>query len=62
MKRSTMIAQIELLIQECERDQLGVEESAERLLDFIENCGMIPPNQYACTNEFRFEWEPEDDI
>jgi len=30
-------------------------------LNSIEKAGMLPPNQYACTNEFRFEWEPEDD-
>lgn len=35
------------------------DEYAKQLVDFIEGRGMIPPNQYASTNEFRFEWEDE---
>lgn len=35
--------------------------TAEDILYLLEEAGMIPPNQYACTNEFRFEWEDEDE-
>ena len=32
----------------------------EQILWFMECAlGMIPPNQYANSNEFRFEWEKE---
>ena len=35
---------------------------ALRIMTEIEQMGMLPPNQYASTNEFRFEWEDENDI
>jgi len=36
------------------------EGTVEAALDLFELLGMVAPNQYACTNEFRFEWEDED--
>jgi len=40
---------------------LSTQEVAEVLLELIEQKGMAPPNQYASTNEFRLEWEDEDE-
>lgn len=65
MKRSEMIDIIEAelyMIQNIKgNNQEFLTSIAKGILDRIEECGMIPPDQYACTNEHRFEWEDEDE-
>ena len=65
MKRSEMIR---YLAKELKRKDKCVTTNidqckylVEKVLKSCENKGMTPPNQYASTNEFRFEWEPEND-
>ena len=58
MKRSEMIH----IMIEAERDMMSYKDSnafMSGLLKKMEEAGMLPPNQYACNNEFRFEWENE---
>jgi hypothetical protein len=65
MKRSEML---KLMMESYAKDVPYHEDGGvqmawkiSRLLDDMEKAGMIPPNMYACTNEFRFEWEEEDE-
>ena len=60
MKRSEMIDIIEAELYMFGEDQALLTSIAKGILDRIEECGMIPPDQYACTNEHRFEWEDEE--
>ena len=63
MKRSEMVVNlaISLMSRLPEMSKEDRRDFASELLQVLEIDGMIPPNQYACTNEFRFEWESEDD-
>lgn len=66
MKRSEAIEEMESTWREYTRDLLsedfsGIRNGMSLVLYKLEALGMVPPNQYACTNEFRFEWEDEDE-
>ena len=64
MKRSDMITVIRDyldLVEDCTKDEFSNNSMAEYIIGCCETWGMTPPNQYANTNEFRFEWEPEEE-
>ena len=42
-------------------NKVQTEQLVKYIVQYNDKVRMIPPNQYACTNEFRFEWESEDD-
>jgi len=56
MKRSEFIQKV---LSHEDNTVFTGEGTIESALNLFELLGMIPPNQYACTNEFRFEWEDE---
>ena len=58
MKRSDFIKKV---LKSDENTVFVSEEQVANSLEIFISLGMIPPNQYACTNEFRFEWEDEDE-
>lgn len=55
-----MIDIIEAELYFFNEDQGLLSSIAKSILDRIEEKGMVPPDQYACTNEHRFEWEDEE--
>ena len=60
MTRDEMIEYMSNLVESTPEDA-SMYHRMNMLLSRMERLGMVPPNQYACTNEFRFEWEPKDD-
>jgi len=61
MKRSEMINILIDIIEDRDLESSSPYGVALDILGIIEEEGMLPPNQYACTNEFRFEWEDENE-
>lgn len=62
MKRSEIEKIVAMyLMKEFSFEKRKWYEIGEKVIDLVEKAGMIPPNQYASTNEFRFEWEDEDE-
>lgn len=60
MKRSKMLVIIKSCLYHLDSSDPEALSMSKSILNAIEANGMIPPNQYACTNEFRFEWEEEE--
>ena len=60
MTKTEMIDVISDAILNC-KGQKTIDQTSKYILKEMERHGMLPPNQYSCTNEFRFEWESEDD-
>ena len=61
MKKSEMVEIITKIIANMRYEHIPSDQISEEVLYKLEAAGMIPPNQYACINEFRFEWEDEDE-
>ena len=41
-------------------NRVQTEQLTKYVMIYNDKVGMIPPNQYSNTNEFRFEWEKKE--
>lgn len=74
MKRSEMIEKISSMLLQFKMEYIpqDCDTNAERMLNWIEESGMLPPPEYHeqdreakvhCNNAKRWmKWEPEDDL